>query len=258
MKIGAQFYTIRDFCRDTASLDESLKRAADIGFETIQLSGVCAYEPEWMAERLKAYGLSADITHFNYKKYAEETDEMLRFHDIIGCKYMGTGGFDNLLTVDFSEEKLAAVMEYMAPAIEKIFACGHKFMYHNHNREFIRLADGRTQLEHICDFFPAEKLGVTLDTYWAQAGGADPAQWLRRLAGRVDCVHFKDMVYSLEDEKVRMMPIGEGNMNYDEIIKACADAGVKFAYIEQDNCNGENPFDCLRRSFDFFRSRGLC
>ena len=40
MNIGAQFFTIRDFCKTTEELAESLKRVADIGYKTIQLSGV--------------------------------------------------------------------------------------------------------------------------------------------------------------------------------------------------------------------------
>ena len=62
MKIGVQFFTIRDFCKNTADLDESLKKVADIGYRHIQLSGVCPYEADWMADRLNAYGLKADIT----------------------------------------------------------------------------------------------------------------------------------------------------------------------------------------------------
>ena len=62
MLIGAQLYTLRDFCKTTQDLDETLKRVADMGITTVQLSGVCAYTPEWVDERCRAYGLTADIT----------------------------------------------------------------------------------------------------------------------------------------------------------------------------------------------------
>ena len=32
MKIGAQFFTIRDFCKNPDDLSESLKKVADIGY----------------------------------------------------------------------------------------------------------------------------------------------------------------------------------------------------------------------------------
>ena len=53
MEIGAQFYTIRDYCKDLNSLEESLKKVAAIGYKTIQLSGVCAYDPAWIKEKLQ-------------------------------------------------------------------------------------------------------------------------------------------------------------------------------------------------------------
>ena len=38
MKIGAQFYNLRDFCKTPEALEESIKKVADIGFSAIQLS----------------------------------------------------------------------------------------------------------------------------------------------------------------------------------------------------------------------------
>ena len=42
MKIGAQMYTVRELCRTLDGLDETMKKVADIGYTTIQLSGVCS------------------------------------------------------------------------------------------------------------------------------------------------------------------------------------------------------------------------
>ena len=92
--------------------------------------------------------------------------------------------------------------------------------------------------------------------YWIQYAGENPISWLYKLKGRTDCVHFKDMSHNANGDVI-MVPNGDGMMDYDGIIKACEDTGVKFGYIEQDNCNGEDPFACMKRSYDFFRSRGL-
>ncbi len=32
-----------------------------------------------------------------------------------------------------------------------------------------------------------------IDTYWITHGGGDPAAWIDKVAGRIPCVHFKDM-----------------------------------------------------------------
>ena len=38
MEIGAQFFTLRDFCKDLDSFAESLKKVADIGYKNVQIS----------------------------------------------------------------------------------------------------------------------------------------------------------------------------------------------------------------------------
>ena len=45
-RIGAQCYTIRDFIKTEKDLDESLKKLKDIGYQTVQLSGIGPIEPE--------------------------------------------------------------------------------------------------------------------------------------------------------------------------------------------------------------------
>lgn len=252
MKIGVQFFTLREHCKTLESLETSMKRVADMGFEHIQLSGVCSYDANWMAEKLKEIGLTCDITHYNYDKIVKDTQATIAFHDTMGCKWIGIGSNPR----GFTPEALGVLANEAHDAMKQIATSGHKFMYHNHHMEFARF-DGKTFIDLLCDTFTPDECGVTLDTYWVQAGGGDPAHWLRRLKGRVDCIHFKDMVYNLDDKAVRMAPIGLGNMNYPEILKACDDADVQYAFIEQDSCYGEDPFVCLKQSYDYLKAQGM-
>lgn len=252
MKIGVQFYTLRHQCATLEGLEASMKRVADMGYRHIQLSGVCPYEADWMAEKLRETGLSCDITHYSYDKIVKETDDTIAFHKTIGARWIGIGSNPRGIT----PEGLAVMADELRPVIGKIVESGHKFMYHNHHMELARF-DGKTFLDLLCDTFTPEACGVTLDTYWIQAGGGDPAWWLRRLKGRVDCIHFKDMVYSPVDKGVRMAPIGKGNMNYPAILEACEEADVQYAFIEQDACYEEDPFDCLKQSYDYLKAQGM-
>ena len=43
MKLGAQLYTVRDFTKTTDDFAETLKKVADIGYRTVQVSGTCAF-----------------------------------------------------------------------------------------------------------------------------------------------------------------------------------------------------------------------
>ena len=63
MEIGAQFYTLRDYCKDLDGFKESLKRVADIGYKNVQISGTCEYSAEWLRDALKETGLKCVLTH---------------------------------------------------------------------------------------------------------------------------------------------------------------------------------------------------
>ncbi len=257
MILGAQFFTLRNLCKTTEGLDDCMKKVADIGFTAIQLSGVCAYEPEWVAEKAKEYGLEIVITHTAYDKIVNDTDATIDFHKKMNCHYIGLGSIPGCR--DITPDKFGEFVTAIRPAAEKIAAAGLKFMYHNHDMEFAKNPEnGKTYLECIMDALPAEILGTTLDTYWVQAGGADPALWLRKTKGRNDCVHFKDMVYHIEDKKIRIATIGEGNMNYPAIIEACREVGVKYGFVELDNCYGADPIECMKKSYEYLtKSFGL-
>ncbi len=132
---------------------------------------------------------------------------------------------------------------------------GLALSYHNHADEFIRV-NGKRMLDTLVETFTPEELKFTIDTYWIQAGGADPVWWINYLKGRSPCIHLKDMHYEGK-ASLPMAVVGEGNMNFPGILKAAIDCGVEYALVEQDNCNGEDPFDCLKRSYEYLKAQGL-
>lgn len=155
------------------------------------------------------------------------------------------------------DEILDTFVRDFSPVIEKIKAAGLQFGYHNHDREFAKLANGQLFLDTLCERFAPDECAFILDTYWVQAGGCDPAAWLRKLNGRIKCIHFKDMVFSTEEQKVHFAPIGEGNLNWESIFAAVRECDVDYAFVEQDSCYGEDPFDCLEKSLKFIRANGF-
>ncbi len=257
MLIGAQLFTLRDYCKTLEGLDETLKKVADMGMTTVQLSGVCAYEADWMAERLKAYGLTAPITHFAYDRIKNDPEGTLKFHQTLGTPYIGIGIMPLDIIQNITLENLNEFLSTIRPAVECFAAAGSKFMYHNHWHELSKLGD-KYILDIICEAFPADRLGVTADVYWMQHAGEDPVAWLHKLKGRTDCVHFKDMALNDKGEHI-MVPNGDGTeMDYPAILKACVDTGVRYGFIEQDDCNGQDPFECMKRSYAYFRAQGFC
>ena len=258
MEIGAQLYTLREYCKTIEDFAETLKKVADIGYRTVQVSGVCAYEPEWLDEQLKANGLRCVITHTNQERIKTETEAVIADHDKFNCKYIGIGSIPYPLTDDESYDMF--VKDYLEPA-KKIAASGKYLMYHNHHAEFMKNPKtGNLYIEDMAADFAPNELGFTLDTYWVQVGGGNPVEWINKLSGRLPCIHLKDLAIAKNPEggvKQHMAVVGEGNINFEAVIEAAEKAGTDYLLVEQDNCYGENPFDCLERSYKNLIKLGL-
>lgn len=213
----------------------------------MQVSGTCAYDPAWLKAELDRTGLRCVLTHTDPGRIAAETDTVAAEHQAFGCTHIGIvslpGGFDKGLA------GYQTFVDTYRPVGRRLAALGCRLMYHNHNMEFARIGEGREiYLERFLRDFTPDELGFTLDTYWVQAGGGDPVQWLNRLARPRSLRPSQG--YGLRGRpSPAMAPVYEGNMNFDGILKACEQAGARYLLVEQDDCYGADPFECLAMSY---------
>lgn len=247
MKIGAQLYTVREFCKTPEDVSETFKKIADIGYKYVQISGTCAAEPEWLASELAKNELACVLTHTKKEILIEKAAVAAAAHDTLNCKYVGLGYHKFTGERDNYDE----FCRIYRPVAERLASFGKYFMYHNHATEFNKM-NGKTVLEHLRDDFSPDIMGFTLDTYWIQAGGADPARVIEEFAGRVPCIHLKDYAFG-----PKMAVVGEGNINFDRVFEKAEAAGTEYMLVEQDDCGGEDPFECLKRSYAYLKARGF-
>jgi sugar phosphate isomerase/epimerase len=242
MKIGAQLYTVREFTQTVPDFTATMKKIADIGYKYVQVSGIGPISAQNVADICSANGLEIVITHTPPNRVKDDTSNVIEEHKIMGAKYIGIGSMPG--EYGRNVEGVKRFMADFTPAAEQIKNAGMKFMYHNHAFEFEKY-DGLRMIEYLMEGMP--QTGFTLDTYWVQYAGASPVAWLRRLRDRVPVVHFKDMAF-VKDKQV-MCEVGEGNLHWPVIFTVCKDSGVEYALVEQDDCYGVDPFECLATSF---------
>ncbi len=255
MKIGAQMYSVYKHLTTLEDIDASFAKVADIGYKALQVSGTCPFEPEWMRDTLKKYGLTCEITHVNPERLLNDTENMVKEHRVFGCSYIGIGGMPN--DMRGSIEGYEAFRDAYIPVAKKMKELGATFTYHNHWFEFDEVY-GKNVMERILEDFPSGSVGFTLDLGWAAYGNADVVKLIEKLAGNITRIHLKD--YGDAPEGITkplpyLTPIYEGKLDYDTYIKAAEKAGAEFAFVEQDWCYDEDEFDCLKRSFDNVVSR---
>ncbi len=252
LKIAAQLYTLRDFLKTPEEISKTLKKVKEIGYDAVQLSGLGPIDPYELKDILDREGLYACATHISFERMQKDMDAVIKEHQLWNCKYVGVGSMPGKYQsgkegyIRFAKE---------ASEVARILADnGLRFIYHNHNFEFVKF-DGLTGLEILFNESDPEVFDFEIDTYWVQAGGGDPAAWIRKMMGRMKVVHFKDMVMS-PDRKQIMAEVGEGNLNWPAILDACKEIGVEWCPVEQDICQ-RDPFESLAISFRNLKSMGL-
>jgi sugar phosphate isomerase/epimerase len=251
-QIAVQLYTLREFTKTPADIAKTLKRVRDIGYEAVQLSALGPIDARDLKKLLDDNGLTCCATHVGLDRMKSQTRQVIDDHLLWNCKYTAVGGFFPKAE-DFSLQTWSGfVREYNE--IAKLFAnSGVALGYHNHSHEFARV-DHRTAWQLLLETF-APDIWIEVDTYWVQHGGGDPAAWIDRLAGRVPCVHLKDLGMK-PDRTHQIMEVGQGNMNWPGILAACQRAGVEWYIVEQDTCY-RDPFESVKISLDYVRSLGL-
>jgi len=253
MRIGAQLYTCRHQCQTIEGIAETFAKVRDIGYTAVQLSGLGPADPHDVARLAEDTGLDIAATHIKWQRLRDETDAVIEEHKLWKCRHPATGG----LPVEFTGtgDDMDPWLAELPAVAERLAAAGMDFSYHNHNHELVRVS-GKTWLQLLYEKASPEHLKAEIDTYWIQAGGGDPAAYLRAYAGREPIVHFKDMTITPRRE-VRFAPIGEGNLNWPAILDACRAGGVEYAFVEQDQCYDLDPFEALAVSYRNLRKMGL-
>lgn len=243
-RIGAQLYTVRELCTNPEDFKSTVKRLAEIGFKTVQLSGVA--EGAGSVKELKAvfdeYGIEVIGTHRPIQNYMENPENEIEFHKTLNTSVAGVGW----LPPEFraNPEVLRDAIRKCNVAHRKLQKEGISLAWHNHGFEFAKIEGDKTVMDIILE---EGEFDLILDAYWLAYVGIDPARFIKKVGKRVAIVHFKD-IRVLSDNSVEYAEIGEGNIVWKDVIKASKKA--RYAVIEQDTCHGD-PIDSLKKSYDY-------
>jgi len=250
--IGAQTYTLRDFLKTPADIRSTMERVRQLGYEAVQLSGLGPIDPGELQTIVAGEGLKVAATHIAYERIVDEPQAVIDEHKLWGCRHVAIGGLPQTYR---NAEGFARFARDASAAARCLIDAGLTFSYHNHSFELERVGASRqTGLEILVEESDPEVFSFEVDTYWIQHGGGNPVSWLRRLRDRMRIVHLKDM--EMRGMEQLFAEVGEGNLEWPEILRACAEADIEWYLIEQDRCQ-RDPFESLGISLDNLRKMGL-
>ena len=202
---------------------------------------------ERQQDHLEGEGLFCCASHDGGDDLFNKTDALIEKLHAVKCPYVA---YPWPHTRPGTEEEWVALAKRLDAVGAKLREAGITLCYHNHNIEFTKY-NGRTALDIIYSASCADNLQGEPDTHWVQLGGANTVTWCRKLSGRLPLLHMKDTAYI--GDKPMMTEIGNGNLEWKEIVKAADEAGCKWYIVEQDVCPA-SPFDSLKQSYEYIKS----
>ncbi len=248
---AVQLYTLREYTRTPGDLKQTFHKIKQMGYNAVQVSGIGPMDPQAVKDAAEQEELTICATHIGFDRLSNDMDGVIRQHKLWNCRYVGIGSMPDSYRSDaggyvrFARE---------ASGYGRLLADeGLTLIYHNHNFEF-RKYGNLTGMDILYEESDPAALQFEIDTYWVQAGGADPIWWIRKMKGRMDVVHYKDMALNEHNQQI-MAEVGEGNLNWRDIIAACGDIGAKWCAVEQDVCQ-RDPFESLKISRDNLAAMG--
>ena len=137
MKLGAQFFTLRERNKTPEGLYNSFKAVKEIGYQVVQMSAICQIEPERLKSFSDEFDLPITCTHSPLDRILNDTDALINEHKIYGCPVIGLG----MMPKEYwnSVEDVRKFMDMLRDPMKRIEAAGLKFAYHNHAFEFVDL-----------------------------------------------------------------------------------------------------------------------
>lgn len=228
MMIAVQLYTVRDQLRDPDRIGDLLGRLRETGYRAVEVAGLGPTMHERFEAELARADMVACAVHVSLERLTTDLDgvgaECTEWH----CRYVVVPGLPDEYRSHEGYQRFASEAVELA---ERLRSFGLQLAYHNHSYELERYGE-QTGLETLLAATSTDTLQAEFDTYWLQYGGASPAAWIRRFKGRVPLVHLKDVAV-IRGEPVDA-EVGEGNLDWPDILSACRYAGTEWLVVEQD------------------------
>lgn len=269
-KIALQVYSVRDQMQE--DFYGTLQKVKEFGYSGVEFAGLYGHDPLEVKKMCEEIGLVPISAHVPFVDLLNKMEETIDCYSKLGVKYVVIP----YLTEEYrpGQPGFQTVIDGAKKIGEALAKAGIVLQYHNHDFEFVKV-DGEYALDILYKEVGPELLQTQIDTCWVNVGGENPADYVRKYAGRTPTVHLKDFagsksenMYALigidEDEvkdtkgKFEFRPLGKGLQNFPEIVKASIEGGAGWLIVEQDSPSmGYTPLECAEISVKYLLNEVL-
>jgi sugar phosphate isomerase/epimerase len=242
---GLALYTIRDAMNSDPAA--SLARAAAIGYDWVEAADYgdrkfYGLKPKEYGKLVKKSGMVPLSTHNDIRP--DKEDQMIEDTAEAGIKYL----FLPSLPEEWSNsiDSYQRTADYFNKVGEKCKKAGLTFGFHNHEIEFKEI-NGRVPYDILVENTDPKLVIFELDLAWITAAGKDPLAYFGKYPGRFQVWHLKDL-----SPDMQVTTLGEGIIDFKPILAQAKTAGMKYWFLEQDDCRTHTPMESITISRNYY------
>ncbi len=240
MKIGIQVSSLKPLLLTPAQVRTAFEHMARLGCDTVQLQWI---DPSVdIADIAGAMGgiASMSVQDF-YETVRGNFGYYVNLNTATGGKWLCVSRIPERLK---SPEGLDAFVSELRQMQKTLDSFGQKLCFHPVSADF-QGVPGMDAVDYLLEAMP--ELFLCLDLYHLNRNCPDMPGFIRRYAGRVCMVHFKD------SRGGKLVPAGQGETNWAGVMAACLETGVPCGFVEQETWD-RDPYDCLKEAMTWAKS----
>lgn len=253
IKVGIQSFTIRDYCKTIEDIDKTLAELASWGVKDIQISGIGKVDWNELADTVKKYDMKVCVTHTPFERMMKETDAVIDEHIKLGCDCLGIGAMPG--EYERTEEGVDRFIADLIPVAKRMRERGVHLAYHNHDFD-LKLYGDKSILDRMLEL-DADLLWFVPDVAWLQIAGENPAEYLKKMQGRVKVLHFKDYNPVENGEHPwAFTELGKGVVDLPACYETAKELGIPYIMFEQDNNWTVDAMQSSKEAFEYMKKLG--
>lgn len=252
---GLQLYSLRSQFK-IRGVEWTLDKVKEMGIVEVELaSGIPDLAPDAMKAELDKRGLKAISSHFGYKRWKTDLDNVVKEAKILGIQYAGCAWIDH--KDDFDAAECADAIEVFNKAGAALAKEGIKFFYHLHGFEFQPI-EGGTLADRLIKETTAGQVFYQMDVLWIIFPGKSPAKMMEQYSDRWVLMHLKDLKKGIETGSLKghtdvnnNVVLGEGQVNWPEVLSTAQKIGIKHYFIEDES---DSVLEQLPKHLEYLKS----
>ena len=239
MECGIQVSSLKPLLMTPQQVRDAFSKMNNLGCTVVQLQWIDPSVPaEVIATALKKSNIKSVSVQDFYDLVLENLDYYSQLNIATGGTWLCVSRIPERLK---SPEGLDMYITELRNLQNMLSSLGQILCFHPVSADFTAVP-GVNAVEYLLEHMP--ELEICLDLYHLNRNCTDMLGFIRHYGKRICMVHFKD---SLGDA---LVPAGQGDTNWRGVVKACLEAGIPYAFVEQERWD-RDPYGCLKEAMDW-------